>query len=206
MSTTTIQQRRGITRSIVTAVLGMAIAIPFTLIHSVLPFAVLLITFGIVMWLRKPLRLPKDPTAYLIGCLVALVLLLPMVSAAKLAEQGFKDGPFYGENYTNGVMGLEAHHRTDYRQGELMIYNRQRNSAPVLTYEVDGDIRWARELDVRDHPKYADHFMGEIENLTVSPGILRDRLNFTGNWDFGKEPGRAYLWKWGGFHRFYLSW
>ncbi len=200
-----MQQRRGTTLSIVTAVLGLAIALPFTLIHSVLPFTVLLVVFGIFMLFRKRLQLPH-PTAYLTGCLVALVLMLPIVSAAKLVEQGFNDGPFYGENYTNGVTGLDAHHRTDYRQGELLIYNRQTNSAPVLTYEVDGEILWARELDVRDHPKYADHFLVEIENLTVAPGILRDRVNFTGTWDFGKEPGRAYLWKWGGFHRFYLSW
>ncbi|MEL7314672.1 MAG: hypothetical protein AAFN08_06935, partial [Cyanobacteria bacterium J06559_3] len=119
---------------------------------------------------------------------------------------GFNDGPFYGENYTNGVTGLEAHHRIDYRQGELLIYNRQNNSAPVLTYEVDGGILWGRELDVRDHPKYVDHFLVEIEDLAVNSGILRDRLDFIGTWDFGKEPGRAYLWKWGGFHRFYLSW
>ncbi|MEM9006546.1 MAG: hypothetical protein AAGE59_23845 [Cyanobacteria bacterium P01_F01_bin.86] len=205
MTTTTIQ-RQEMFVCIATVILGMAIALPFTLIHAVLPFTVLLVVFGIFMVLRKQLRLPKYPTAYLMGCLVALVLLLPTVSAAKLMEQGFNDGPFYGENYTNGFMGLEVHHRTDYRKGELLIYNRQKNSAPVLTYQVDGEILWARTMDVRQHPKYQNYFLTDIENPTVTSGFLRDRLNFLGTWEFGKEPGRAYLWKWGGFHRFYLSW
>lgn len=202
----TVTRRTGEILGIATVILGIAIALPFSLIHPVLPFTVLLIVFGGTMALRKQLRLPKYPTSYLAGCLVALVLLLPLVSGFKFAEQGLDDGPFYGADYTRGVMGLEVQERVEYRQGEILIYNRQQNSAPLLVYQVDGETQWARELDVRQHPKYEDYLLNKIETPTVTYGILRDRLNFLGTWEFGKEPGRAYVWKWGGFHRFYLSW
>ncbi|NER78607.1 MAG: hypothetical protein F6K42_03335 [Leptolyngbya sp. SIO1D8] len=121
-------------------------------------------------------------------------------------EQGLDDGPFYGLEYTGGVTGLEANHRLDYRQGELLIYNRQQNRAPVLVYEANGDLVWSVEMDVSQHPKYQNYQLSTLEEPTLAYGIIRDRLNFLGTWDFGKERGRAYLWKWGRFHRFYLSW
>ena len=202
---TTIR-RKGVFAGMVTTLLGIAIAIPFTVIHPALPFAVLLILFGVVMALRQWLHLPKYPTAYLIGCMVALVLLLPAVFLVKFAEQGLDDGPFWGRDYTSGVMGLDVSHRVDYRQGELLIFNRQKNSSPVLIYQVNDEMRWAREMAVSQNPKYSDYLLSTIEKPTVAYGILRDRLDFVGTWDFGAEQGRAYLWKWGGFHRFYLSW
>ncbi|NER79015.1 MAG: hypothetical protein F6K42_05430, partial [Leptolyngbya sp. SIO1D8] len=85
-------QRKGALAGIITAVLGIAIALPFTIVHPVMPFTVLLIGFGGVMAFRQKLRLPKYPTAYLIGCIVALVLLLPAVSLVKFVEQGLDDG------------------------------------------------------------------------------------------------------------------
>ena len=202
----TITRRTGEIVGIVTVILGIAIALPFSLIHPVLPFTVLLIGFGGVMALRKQLHLPKYPTSYLAGCLVALVLLVPFVSGSKFVEQGLNDGPFYGVDYTRGITGLDIHERIEYGDGELLIYNRQSSIAPLLVYQIEGETQWARELDVRQHPKYEDYLLTKIEAPTVSYGIIRDRLDFLGTWEFGKEPGRAYLWKWGGFHRFYLSW
>jgi len=189
-----------------TAIAGMAIALPFTVIHPAVPFAVLFIAFGLVMVLRRGLRLPKYPTAYLIGCLVALVILLPAVSLVKFMEQGLDDGPFYGTDYTGGVMGLEVSDRLPYRRGELQIYNRQSRQAPVLAYQVNDELQWAKELDVSQHPKYRSYQLSTIETPTLAYGVIRDRVDFIGNWDFGTERGRVYLWKWGGFHRFYLSW
>ncbi|MDA0672804.1 MAG: hypothetical protein O3C67_03745 [Cyanobacteria bacterium] len=191
---------------IVTAVVGVLVGLPFTILHPAVPFTVVLVTFGIVMGLRRPLRLPKYPTAYLAGCLAALVLLLPIGFTVKVAERGFDDGPFYGQVYTDGVTGLEASDRVPYRGGDLAIYNRNNRVPPILAYEVDGDLRWAVALDVSQTENYADYQLVNVSEPQLVYGILRDRLDFLGNWTFGQERGRAYLWKWGGFHRFYLSW
>jgi hypothetical protein len=202
----TVIRRRGVFAGIATTVLGLLLALPFTILHPALPFTVLLVGFGIVMALRRPLRLPKYPTAYLTGCLVALVLLLPIGTVIKVAEQGFDDGPFYGQVYTDGVTGLEASDRLPYRAGELVIYNRRAQSPPLLTYEVDDELRWAVALDVSQTPEFSEFQLFEVQDPTLLYGILRDRIDFTGVWTFGTERGRAYLWKWGGFQRFYLSW
>ena len=199
-------QRKQVLAGTITAILGTAIALPFAILHPALPFTILLIGFGVTMALRQRLRLPKYLMAYLTGCLVALVVLLPAVSVVKFVEQGLDDGPFYGLRYAGGVTGLQVSHRIDYRQGELLIYNREAHSAPVLAYQVNDEMRWARVMDVSQHPKYRDYLLSTIEEPTLSYGLLRDRLNFLGTWNFGKEQGRAYLWKWRGFHRFYLSW
>jgi hypothetical protein len=199
-------QRKGVLTGMVTAVIGIAIALPFTLIHPVLPFAVLLIGLGLVLLLRRWRWLSQYPTGFFVGGLVALILLVPAVSLVKFVEQGFDDGPFYGEVYTGGVTGLPVSHRLDYRDGELVIYNRQPNSPPVLAYQVGEELQWARELDVSENPRYEGYQLATIKEPSLAYGIVRDRLNFLGTWNFGTEQGRAYLWKWGGFHRFYLSW
>lgn len=202
----TVIQRRGTFTGITMAVMGIAIALPFTIVHPVLPFGVLLIVFGLVMAQRQTLRLPKHPNAYLAGCLAALVLLLPTVMLVKFAEQGFDDGPFYGVPYTSNLADLSRDASLDYRNGELVVYNRQEHQPPVLAYQVNDDARWAIALDVSQHRNFEAFHLSRIEAPELAFGIWRDRLDFTATWSFGSERGRAYLWKWGQFHRFYLSW
>ncbi|MBF2036878.1 MAG: hypothetical protein IGR92_15740 [Leptolyngbyaceae cyanobacterium T60_A2020_046] len=202
---TTIR-RHGAFAGILTALLGLCFALPFTLLHPAVPYMVLLIGFGVVMALRRPLRLPQYPTAYLLGCLVALVLLLPAVTVIKFAEQGFDDGPFYGVPYTNGLTGLTPSDRLPYRAGELLIYNRNPDMPPILAYETAGTVRWAQELEIQAHPGFEQYQLDAIAEPTLAYGIVRDRIDSTATWSFGTERCRIYLWKWGRFHRFYLSW
>ncbi len=202
----TVVHRRGVFAGIVTAILGLLVALPFTIGHPVAPFTILLVTFGVVMALRRFLGLPKYATAYWAGCLAALVMLLPISALVKFAEQGFNEGPFYGQVYTDGVTGLEVGDRLEYRNGDLVVYNRQAQRAPVLTYRVGQDLRWAVEMDVSQAPAYENYHLSKIEDLSLFYGILRDRIDFTGEWDFGSERGRIFLWKWGQFQKFYLGW
>jgi hypothetical protein len=202
----TFIRHRGTFAGIATAVICLLVALPFTILHPAVPFTVVLVGFGVFMALRRPLRLPKYATAYWAGCLVALVLLLPIGTLVKFSERGFDDGPFYGQVYTDGVTGLEAGDRLDYRAGELVVYNRTDRLPPVLLYEVDGEEQWAVELDVSLKPEYGDYQLFSVSDPNLSYGILRDRVDFTASWTFGQERGRVYLWKWSRFHRFYLSW
>lgn len=199
-------QRRGVFLGMVTGAIGVAIALPFALIHPVLPFTLIFVGYGLLVLFQRWRWLPKDSMGYLVGCLAALVILLPAVFLFKFMEQGFKDGPFYGEDYSGVISGENASARMDYRQGELLTYNRQADKAPVLVYWADNDLRWAKELDVGENPRYEDYHLESIRDLALSYGIFRDRIDFEGRWSFGTESGRAYLWKWGGFHRFFLSW
>lgn len=199
-------QRRGAFMAMVTAVVGIVVAVPFTLIHPVLPFAICLGWVGMVLLLRKALPWPKYTLAYWTGGLVALVLLFPLVLAVHLGEQGFDDGPFYGQVYTDGLTGLEISDRIDYRQGELAVYNRREELPPVLAYRIDDETRWAMTLDVSQTPGYEDFHLSSVEDFSLLYGIFRDRLSFIGQWSFGQKQGRVFIWKWGQFHRFYLRW
>lgn len=199
-------RRKGIIAGTFTAVLAVAIALPFTLIHPVLPFTLVLVGYGVVVLMQRRKWLPRYPNSYLMGCLAALIILLPASSLVIFAEQGFDDGPFYGEPFNGVIFGNAASDRLGYRQGELLVYNRSDDEAPILAYQVQTETRWAQILDVSDNRRYADYQLTAISDLSLAYGIFRDRLDFAGSWDFGTEPGRAYFWKWGDFHRFFLSW
>ncbi len=149
--------------------------------------------------------LPKYPTAYLAGCLVALLSLLPAVSLIQFAEQGWADGPFQGVVYEQGTTGLPVGDRLNYRQGELVVFNRQPSNPPVLAYQVNDAVQWARSLDLSQQPGYEAVKITDLKDLSLAYGILRDRLTFTVTWNFGTEQGHAYIWKWDGLQRFYLS-
>lgn len=190
----------------VVAVLGVAIALPFTLLHPLLPFVVLLLWLGFVSLLQRWRWISHHESAHLIGGLVALLLLLPTTTVISFAEQGFDDGPFYGRAYEGAALGENASDRLEYRQGELLIYNRQPNEAPVLEYRIAGKAQWIHEMDVSQTPHYKGYQLSAIREPQLASGLLRDRLNFQGTWNFGVESGRAYIWKWDGFHRFFLSW
>ena len=202
----TATRRKGVATGMLTAALSVAIAIPFTLIHPVLPFALVLVGYGLVVLMQRWRWLPSYGSSYLVGCLVALILLLPASSLIQFLEQGFDDGPFYGEPFKGVVSGKSASDRLPYRQGELLIYNRSTDKAPILAYWVDEEPAWAQVLDVSQNTRYADYQLSAMQDPSLALGIFRDRLDFLSTWNFGTEPGRAYLWKWGGFHRFFLSW
>jgi hypothetical protein len=205
----TVIQRKGVLVGSLVTVFGVLVTLPFTLIHGVLPFVVLLIGFGIFMLLLQAWRPPKYPTAYWLGCLVALVVLLPTTTLITFAEQGFDGGPFYGTPYGDGVTGLEVDERLEYRNGDLMVYNRRSEVPPILRYQTGEALRWAITLDLHQgsQPNAQDkgYHLSKIENLSWFNGILRDRIDFVGTWTFGQKPGRLYLWKWGQVHRFYLE-
>jgi hypothetical protein len=201
-----ISKRKGIWVNLLTAVLGVLLTLPFGILHPVLPFAVLLIGYGILLFMQNRRWVPRYPVDYLIGCLTALILLLPAVSLLRFAEQGFNDGPFYGRAYDGVIMGEEASDRLDYQQGQLLIYNRAETSPPILAYQAEDNVIWAQEMDISQNSRYDDYQLSAMTEPSISSGLFRDRLNFTATWNFGTEQGQAYLWKWGKFHRFYLSW
>lgn len=200
-------RRKGVLAGMVMAILAVAIALPFTLLHPVLPFAITLLLYGVVCLGQYLKWLPNHSTGYLLGCLIALIVLLPATSLLKFAEQGFDDGPFYGQPFVGIVSDAAISDRLDYRQGELLVYNRSEDQSPVLAYRVQGETLWAQSLDVSQSPRYDGvYHLTAMSDLSMAYGIWRDRLDFLGTWNFGTERGRAYLWKWGGFHRFFLSW
>jgi len=202
----TAVQRKGVLAGMLTAMIAVAVTVPFTVIHPVLPFTLVLMGYGLVVLMQQWRWLPKLGTSYLIGCLVALIVLLPASSLVKFFEQGFDDGPFHGEPFTGVISGESASDRLPYRQGELLIYNRPAGKAPILAYQIEDETAWAQVLDVSENPRYADYQFTTMQEPSLAYGIFRDRLDFLGTWDFGTERGRAYFWKWGGFHRFFLSW
>ncbi|MDA0268647.1 MAG: hypothetical protein O3A14_17225 [Cyanobacteria bacterium] len=201
----TVIERQGVLVGSLAAVLGIVIALPFTLLHGVLPFVVLLVGFGIFMVLLRAWRRPKYPNAYWLGCLVALVVLLPATTLVTFNEQRFDAGPFYGAPYTDGVTGIEVDERLEYRDGDLMVYNRSPKLPPAMIYQAGETLRWAIALDLEPGVKNQSYQLSKVEDLSFVSGILRDRIDFMGTWSFGKKPGRLYLWKWGQVHRFYLQ-
>lgn len=201
----TVIQRKGLLVGSLTAVVGILIALPFTLLHGVLPFVVLLVGFGLFMVLLQAWRHPKYPRAYWLGCLVALIVLLPTTTLISFTEQGFDAGPFYGTPYTDGVTGIAVDERLAYRDGDLMVYNRRAAVPPALIYQAGETLHWAVTLDLAPHAQESGYQLSEIEDLSLSYGIFRDRIDFVGTWTFGQKPGRFYLWKWGQPHRFYLK-
>jgi|GEM_PF-2540436 len=202
----TAVRRKGVFVSILTAIIVVAMTVPFTVIHPVLPFTLVLMGYGCFGLMQRWRWLPKDRPSYLIGCLVALIVLLPASSVVKFAEQGFDDGPFYGEPFTGRIVAAAASDRLPYREGELLIYNRADAKAPILAYQIEDETAWAQVLDVSKNPRYANYEFTAMQEPSLAYGIFRDRLDFLGTWNFGTERGRAYFWKWGGFHRFFLSW
>ncbi|MGF1458472.1 MAG: hypothetical protein ACFBSG_05535 [Leptolyngbyaceae cyanobacterium] len=198
--------RKGGFAGLLIAVISFAIALPFNVVHPVLPFVIVLVGYGLIVMMVRWRWLPPYYNGYLAGCLVALIILLPTASMLKFLEQGFDNGPFYSTPYTGIVSGESASERLDYRQGELLIYNRAANKAPILAYRTEVQTHWAEVLDVSQNAQYEPFQLRSIESAEIHYGLIRDRLDFIGNWNFGAETGRAYLWKWNGLQRFYLSW
>ena len=198
-------QHHNALKGTVTAILGIAIALPFTLLHPIFPFIVVLLGLGFLLLLQRWRWIQRPQTACLKGHFVALIALIPLSGIVTFTEQGMQDGPFYGQRYGGSLDVENASHRLPYRQGELLIYNRQDDEAPILTYQIEDDVRWATVLNVQKRGRYADYQIAAMKDPELAYGILRDRLNFRATWNFGEEHGRAYLWKAGRLHRFFLS-
>ena len=188
------------------AVGAFVLSVPFLIVERWLGFVVLLTVAVAFFALRKRLPLPEQPTAYALGFGVAFALLLPATFFAQIFESGFDDGPFHGHPFAGEVSALAPNDSAAFRSGYLVIYNRDESEAPVLAYRVDGRTRWAREMHVSMDPESDVPELWEMSDPSVARGILRDRLDFTGYWTYGAERGYAYIWKFGGIQRFYLSW
>lgn len=171
-------------------------------------FGVFALAVGLLAWFRK-LPFGHWP-AYPIGLAAAASLLAPMVLNADIRsflEAGFDDGPFHGRPFHGDIGSLQPSHRIVFRSGELIVFNRADDEPPVLAYVVEDAGRWALELDGTADPDFNwTEFSRVSEPLTVSLGILRDRLDFVAHWTFGAERGTVYIWRFGGVQRFYLSW
>jgi hypothetical protein len=190
--------------------LGIAAAtflasVPFLQLEEWAGFAVLALLAVALFTLRDRLGLGRRLNACRVGVLIALLLLVPARSFAELLLSGFDDGPFAGRPFAGNLSTLKAGDRVAYRAGELVIYNRQGGDAPVVVYRAMGRTEWAVEMFV----SLGDRGVNELWEITephIVHGVVRDRLDFIGTWTYGAERGYAFIWKWGGIQRFYLSW
>ncbi|MBM4044436.1 MAG: hypothetical protein FJ279_04920 [Planctomycetes bacterium] len=128
---------------------------------------------------------------------LSLPLLLPGTMLVFMLEGQADDGPFYGRKASVGVKALAESESVPYKSGRIVVCNRVAERTPVMFFEDRrGEVRWAVEMDV----------LTKVEGLHISRGILRDVVHFTGWWTAGQEQGRAFIWKFNRFQRFYLSW
>lgn len=195
--------------------LGVAIgaalvSVPLLVVERWLGFAVLAsITFAFLM-LRERLGLPGRVQAYRTGFGIAVLILVPASFRVGFLESGFDDGPFTGRRFAGDLSNLVPSDRVAFRAGELIVYNRGNGAAPVLAYRIGAHTKWAHEMFVSTgapgDKNPARNELSEIAKLRVSSGVIRDRLDFIGRWTYGAEHGYAFVWKWGGVQRFYLSW
>lgn len=81
----------------------------------------------------------------------------------------------------------------------MISYKGEKTKAPVLAYVVDQNVRWASRIETEDDGMY---WINEIVSLKVHSGLLRDRIDFFAGGI--SEPGWGYIWKFGGFQKFYL--
>lgn len=63
-----------------------------------------------------------------------------------------------------------------------------------------------QEMHVSLDPESDESELWEMQKPSVAHGTLRDRLDFIGLWTYSAERSYAYIWKFGGIQRFYLSW
>jgi hypothetical protein len=181
------------------------VSAPFLVIESWAGFAVLGVLAVALFSLRERLGLGNRLNAARVGVLITLVLLVPARFYAELLVSGFDDGPFTGRPFAGDLSKLRPSERVPFRAGEIVIYNRARGAAPVVEYRARGRTEWAQEMFVSLGDR-GENELREITDPRVSYGVVRDRLDFIGTWTYGAERGYAFIWKWGGIQRFYLSW
>ncbi len=187
------------------AVPAFAASAPLLVVERWLGFVALAVLAALFFWLRHRFRFQGYVNAQILGFVAAFVLLLPAILFADLAERGLDDGPFYGRNYEGSLAHLKPSHRLKFRKGTLAIYNRDKK-APVVAYVIGDHTEWATEMYVAMTPGVTQSELHHMERPLLSEGLFRDRLDFIGHWTYGAEHGYAYIWKFGGIQRFYLSW
>lgn len=199
---------RSVLISLAVAAGAFAVSAPFLVIEHWLGFAALAVSAFLFLVLRQRHGLPDERHAYRAGFLIATVLLVPARFMADILESGFDDGPFRGQPFAGDLSKTKPSERVPFRSGELVVYNRADGRAPILVYRAGGRTRWAHEMFVSmtTADTTGENELHDITRLRVSPGIIRDRLDFIGTWTFGAEHGYAFVWRWGGIQRFYLSW
>lgn len=141
--------------------------------------------------------------AYRAGLLGAFLCMVGLSGVGGFMEGFIDDGPFYARAFDGDLSALTPAARLPFRAGELLVYNRDGDAAPVLVHVVDGRTRWALELrgSERDRSK-----LYSMERPVVRyQGRLRARVDFVGKCTFGTERGRVYLPR-VGIARFYMSW
>lgn len=184
---------------------SFVVSAPFLVVERWLGFCVLVLLAVSIYLLRRPLKLGKRPIVYASGLGIALALLIPASYMARFIEGGFDDGPFVGRDFNGDLDVLKPSDSVLFRSGRLYIYNRK-GEAPVIAYRAAGKTKWAREMFVSMTPGVQGSELSRIESPALTRGILRDRLDFVGYWTYGAEHGYAFIWKFGGIQRFYLSW
>lgn len=187
------------------AVAAVAACEPFLLVERWLGFAVLGVLAVLYFllhrrfWPRWRLLWPG------LGFALALLLLFPAAWEARFEEGGFDDGPFTGRNFTGDLHALKPSFRLHYRTGYLVIYNRD-PKAPVVAYVTGGKAEWATEMYAALNPYATESEFYHMERPVIEKGLARDELHFIAYWSQGAERGDAYILKFGGIQRFYLSW
>jgi len=190
---------------VVVAAIAFSLSAPFLTIERWLGFCVLTILAAFFFLFRAYFRIQNRPVLYAVGFVAALLFLVPASFFAQLMESGFDDGPFVGKPFVGNLKDLKASDSLKFRDGTLIIYNRS-NKAPVIAYLTEDRTQWATEMYVSMTPGAKGSELYHISKPSVSKGIVRDRLDFIGQWTYGAEHGYAYIWKFGGIQRFYLSW
>lgn len=187
------------------AAAAFAASAPFLVIERWLGYAVLGVLAALYFMLHRRFRPQRRLLLPGLGFAAALVLLVPATLFAGLIEGGFDDGPFVGRDFTGDLHALKPSFRLHYRMGDLVIYNRD-PKAPVIAYVTDGKTQWATEMYAALNPDSADSEFYHMEAPAIRQGLVRDELRFIAYWSQGAERGYAYIWKFGGIQRFYLSW
>ncbi len=190
----------------VVAAAALAVSAPFLIVERWLGFVVFALIAGTLLTAHSRLRRPDSVRAYAAWLGLAILPLFPAAFFAQISESGFDDGPFHGRAFSGHVGELAPSDSAAFRSGYLVAYNRGDKEAPMLAYRAGGQTRWARELHVSLSESHDPTMLWGISSLSVSRGLVRDRLDFIADWTFGREHGYVYIWKWGGIQRFYLSW
>ncbi|HEY6019516.1 MAG TPA: hypothetical protein VIY48_06335 [Candidatus Paceibacterota bacterium] len=182
-----------------------AASAPFLVIERWLGFTVLGALAALYFLLHRRLWPQRRLLLPCLGFAGATVLLVPAALFAGLIEGGFDDGPFVGRDFTGDLHTLKPSFSLNYRSGNLVIYNRD-PKAPVVAYVTGDKAQWAIEMYAALNPNAAESELYHMEAPAISQGLVRDELHFTAYWSQGAERGYAYIWKFGGIQRFYLSW
>ena len=138
-----------------------------------------------------------------ISFLLAAILFSPIVVLHPFLDQGFDDGPFYGKPLDPTFEISSPTYDLPYLFGHILILNRDTLSPVMAFRDAFGNQKWAIELSVDEFE--GAHFYS-INRPRIVYGTFRDQIQFLGHWTGGAESGYAYVWKFGGFQKFNLSW